>query len=100
MLLCGPLGASQATVCIGLVVFSIFVGAGINPVMAVVVFLIIVSTEGTMPPSTAPALISCGITEVEDVKVIYKPMVLHYVIPIMMIGMLLALNLLPVFCGV
>ena len=89
MLLCGPLGASQATVCIGLVVFSIFVGAGINPVMAVVVFLII-----------APALISCGITEVEDVKVIYKPMVLHYVIPIMMIGMLLALNLLPVFCGV
>ena len=100
MLLCGPLGASQATVCIGLVVFSIFVGAGINPVMAVVVFLIIASTEGTMPPSTAPALNSCGITEVEDVKVIYKPMVLHYVIPIMMIGMLLALNLLPVFCGV
>lgn len=99
VLLCGPLGASQATVCIGPVVFSILVGAGVNPVMAVVVFLVIASTEGTMPPSTAPALISCGIAEVEDVKVIYKPMVLHYVIPVMTIGILLGLGILPVFYG-
>ena len=96
VLLCGPLGASQATVCVGPVVFSILVSAGVAPVLAVVVFLVIASTEGTMPPSTAPALISCGMAEVEDVKVIYKPLVLHYVLPILCIGILLSLGILPV----
>ncbi len=94
--LCGPLGASQATVCIGPVAFSILVSAGVNPVIAVVVFLIISSTEGATPPSTAPGMISCGIAEVEDIKVLYKPLVVYYVIPIMIIGILLAFGILPV----
>ena len=61
--------------------------------------LIFASTEGASPPSSAPIFISCSIAEEDDVRVTFKPLVFHYVIPIVLIGILIALGILPIVGG-
>lgn len=51
------------------------------------------------PPSSSPIFISCGIAEVSDIPVTFKPLVFHYVIPVVLIGVLVALGYLPLFHG-
>ena len=96
VLVAGPLSATATTVGLGPVAFTAMVGVGVNPVAAVVAFLIFVSTEGASPPSAAPILISCGIADVEDISVTFKPMILHYVIPTLIIASLIAMGILPI----
>jgi len=99
VLVAGPLSATAATVGLGPVAFAAMVGVGVSPIAAVVAFLVFVSTEGASPPSAAPIFISCGIAEVEDVSVTFKPMILHYVIPTVIIASLIAMGILPLING-
>lgn len=95
----GPLNASATLVALGSVAYVAMVDAGISPLNAVVAILIFASTEGASPPSSAPIFISCSIAEMKDITVTFKPLICHYVIPIVCIGMLIAFGILPIVGG-
>lgn len=95
----GPLNASAALVALGSVAYAAMVDAGVVPLCAVAAILVFASTEGASPPSSAPIFISCSIAELKDVTVTFKPLVFHYVIPIVCIGMLIAFGILPIAGG-
>ena len=95
----GPLNGSATIVALGSIAYMALVNVGIAPINAVVAILIFASTEGASPPSSAPIFISCSIAEENDVRVTFKPLVFHYVIPIIFIGVLVALGALPIAGG-
>lgn len=95
-LVAGPLSAVATTAAVGQVAYSIFVGAGVHPIAAVAAFMICISTEGASPPSSSPIFISCGLAGVDDPKVIFKPLIFDYVLPILGVAVLVALGILPV----
>lgn len=92
----GPLNASATAVALGSISYTALVSAGCDPVNVVVAMMIFLSTEGASPPSSAPIFISCGIAEEKDVSVTFKPLVFHYVIPVIVIGILIAYGILPI----
>lgn len=71
-------------------------GAGVNPIAAVVAFMICISTEGASPPSSSPIFISCGLAEVDDPKVIFVPLITDYVLPLIGVATLVAVGVLPI----
>ena len=95
-LVAGPLSAVATTAAVGQVAYSAFVDAGIAPICAVVAFMICISTEGASPPSSSPIFISCGLAEVEDPKVIFRPLITDYIIPLLGVAVLVAYGILPV----
>ena len=95
-LVAGPLSAVATTAAVGQVAYSVFVDAGIAPICAVVAFMICISTEGASPPSSSPIFISCGLAEVEDPKVIFRPLITDYIIPLLGVAVLVAYGILPV----
>ena len=95
-LVAGPLSAVATTAAVGQVAYSAFVDAGIAPICAVCAFMICISTEGASPPSSSPIFISCGLAEVEDPKVIFRPLITDYIIPILGVAVLVAYGILPI----
>ena len=95
-LVAGPLSAVATTAAVGQVAYSVFVDAGIAPICAVVAFMICISTEGASPPSSSPIFISCGLAEVKDPKVIFRPLITDYVLPLLGVAVLVAYGILPV----
>ncbi len=91
----GPLTSTASVVAIGSVSFSALLYAGVDPTIAAAVILIFSSTEGATPPGAAPIFISCGIADVNPVK-IFIPLIIYYVLPIMIIGVLIAMKVLPI----
>jgi TRAP-type C4-dicarboxylate transport system permease large subunit len=90
----GPLTSTATVVAIGSVSFSALIYAGVDPATAAAVILIFSSTEGATPPGAAPIFIACGIANVDPVKT-FIPLILYYVLPILVIGVLIATGLLP-----
>ena len=96
-LVAGPLSAVATTAAVGQVAYSIFVGTGgIAPICAVCAFMICISTEGASPPSSSPLFISCGLAEVEDPKVIFRPLITDYILPLLVVAVLVAYGIFPV----
>ena len=95
-LVAGPLSAVATTAAVGQVAYSVFVDAGIAPICAVCAFMICISTEGASPPSSSPIFISCGLAEVDDPKVIFRPLITDYIIPLLAVAVLVAYGILPV----
>ncbi len=96
-LVAGPLSAVATTAAVGQVAYSIFVGmGGIAPICAVCAFMICISTEGASPPSSSPIFISCGLAEVEDPKVIFRPLITDYILPLLVVAVLVAYGIFPV----
>ena len=92
----GPLSGVATTIAMGPVAFAAMTGAGVNPIAAVAAFLIWMSTEGASPPSSSPIFVSCGLAGVDKVQVTFFPLVFHYVVPIVLIGALIAMGVLPI----
>lgn len=92
----GPLGGVATTMATGLVAFTALVGVGCNPIAALAAFLIWMSTEGASPPSSPPIFVSCSLADVKDVGKTFFPLIFHYVIPITVLGGLIALGILPI----
>lgn len=91
----GPLGGVATVMATGLVSFTALVGVGCNPAAAVAATLVWISTEGASPPSSPPIFVACSLADVKDVGKIFVPLVFHYVIPITIVGGLIALGILP-----
>lgn len=92
----GPLNASAATMALGPVCFLCLKNVGVPPAVAVAVFLMLVSNQGAIPPSSSAIYISCGISG-SDVTETFSTLLCHYAIPIACIAVLIALGILPVF---
>lgn len=91
----GPLNASAATMALGPVCFLCLKNVGVPPAVAVAVFLMLVSNQGAIPPSSSAIYISCGISG-SDVTETFSTLLFHYAIPIACIAVLIALGILPV----
>lgn len=92
----GPLGGVATTMATGLVSFTALVGVGCNPIAALAAFLIWMSTEGASPPSSPPIFVACSLADVKDVGKTFAPLIFHYVIPVTILGALIALGVLPI----
>ena len=95
----GPLSGVATTVAMGPVTFALLVSVGVPPVMALATFLVWMSTEGATPPGSSPIPISCGFAGVDQVGKIFKPLVIYYVLPVVTIGVLISLGILPIANG-
>lgn len=93
----GPFSGTATTTAVGSIAYIAFRSIGISPAVACSAFLILSSNEGCMPPSSAPLYIASGIADVERPGSIFKITVLHFGIPAIIIGILIALGILPIF---
>ena len=90
-----PLTATATIVAVGPVAFTSLVAAGVAPLPAAVAILIFASTEGASPPGAAPIYIASGLAGVDPGRT-FVPLLVWYVAPILLIGALIAVGLLPV----
>ncbi|MCP2165042.1 hypothetical protein [Goodfellowiella coeruleoviolacea] len=58
--------------------------------------MIFASTEGASPPGTAPIYLASGIAGVDPARTVVR-LILWFVAPILVIGVLVATGLLPLF---
>jgi C4-dicarboxylate transporter, DctM subunit len=94
-LVAGPLSSTATLTAIGLVAFAALVSAGVDPLLAVVAILVFASTEGASPPASGSIFIAASLAGASPEKT-FAPLIVYYVIPILMIGCLIALGILPV----
>lgn len=92
----GPMNATSTTVSLGPVAYSAMVAVGVPPITAIVAYLIFASTEGASPPMSSPIFVSSSIAGVDNVSVMFKPLILHYCIPLVFVGVLVAMGFLPI----
>jgi TRAP-type C4-dicarboxylate transport system permease large subunit len=90
-----PLNASATMAAVGPVAVAALAGVGIPAPVAAAAVLVFASTEGASPPSGAPIYVASGIARIDPSK-IFVPLVKYYCVPILAIGVLIALGLLPV----
>ncbi|MCM3849095.1 TRAP transporter permease [Pseudonocardia sp. DR1-2] len=91
-----PLTGTATIAAVGGVSFSALLAVGVNPVAAAVAILIFASTEGASPPGAAPIYIASGIAGVDPARLFVR-LIVWFVLPILLIGVLIATGLLPLF---
>lgn len=95
VLVAGPLSSTATLTAIGMVAFTGLVSAGVDPLLAVVAILVFASTEGASPPSSGSIFIAASLAGAQAEKT-FMPLIIYYVIPIVFIGYLIAMGILPV----
>ncbi|MFE3140729.1 TRAP transporter large permease subunit [Streptomyces scopuliridis] len=90
-----PLTASATMAAVGPVAVVALANAGIPAPVAAAAVLIFASTEGASPPSGAPIYVAAGIARVDPVKT-FLPLLKYYCLPILGMGVLIAVGALPV----
>ena len=96
VLVAGPLSSTATLTSIGLIAFHGMISAGVTPLAAVVSILVFASTEGASPPASGSIFIASSLVNVEPEKT-FVPLVVYFVIPILIIGWLIAMGYLPLF---
>lgn len=94
-LVAGPLSSTATLTAIGMVAFAAMVSVGVDPLLAVVAILVFASTEGASPPASGSIFIAASLAGAQAEKT-FVPLVIYYVIPILLIGCLIAMGILPV----
>ncbi|SDS91673.1 TRAP-type C4-dicarboxylate transport system, large permease component [Brevibacterium siliguriense] len=95
ILIAVPLTASATMAAIGPVAVMTMASTGIPVPVAAAAALIFASTEGASPPSGAPIYVAAGIAEVDPGKT-FIPLLKYYCVPLLGVGTLIALQILPV----
>lgn len=90
-----PLTGSATMAAIGPVAVVTLVGAGVPAPVAAAAVLVFASTEGASPPSAAPIYVASAIAGVNPVKT-FKPLLGYFCLPILAVGVLIVLGVLPV----
>jgi len=90
-----PLTASATMAAVGGVAVAALAGVGIAAPVAAAAVLVFASTEGASPPSGAPIYVASGLARIDPSR-IFIPLLKYYCVPILGIGVLIALGLLPV----
>ncbi|GAB1304621.1 TRAP transporter large permease subunit [Bacillus altitudinis] len=94
-LVAGPLSSTATLTAVGLVSFSALISVGVDPVVAVVAILAFSSTEGASPPASGSIFIASGLAGARPEKT-FIPLILYYMLPIVGIGWLIGMEILPV----
>lgn len=90
-----PLTGSATMAAVGGVAVTALFGVGVPAPVAATAVLAFASTEGASPPAAAPIYVASGIAGCDPAKT-FIPLLMYYCIPILGIGVLIALGLLPV----
>lgn len=93
----GPFTATATTTAVGAVAYMALRSIGVDPATSCVAILMLVSNEGCMPPNSAPVYIASGIAGLENPVSIFKNLILHFAIPMVVIAMLVIAGIIPVF---
>ncbi|MFI9488585.1 TRAP transporter large permease subunit [Promicromonospora sp. NPDC052451] len=92
----GPLSSTATLTAVGQVSLLALVAVGIDPVLAVTAILVFASTEGASPPASGSIFVAAGLTGAKPEQT-FLPLIVYYMVPIMLIGCLIAWGVLPVF---
>ncbi|MCU4295857.1 TRAP transporter large permease subunit [Brevibacterium permense] len=95
ILIAVPLTASATMAAIGPVAVMTLASVGVPVPVAAAAALIFASTEGASPPSGAPIYVAAGIAEVDPGRM-FVPLLKYYCVPLLVVGALIALQILPV----
>jgi TRAP-type C4-dicarboxylate transport system permease large subunit len=90
-----PLSATATMAAVGTVGVATLVAAGVPATTAAVAVLVFSSCEAAVPPGGAPLYVACGIADVDPYKTFGRLFVL-YALPLLAIGVLIAVGVLPV----
>jgi TRAP-type C4-dicarboxylate transport system permease large subunit len=90
-----PLSATATMAAVGTVGVATLVAAGVPATTAAVAVLVFSSCEAAVPPGGAPLYVACGIADVDPIKTFARLFVL-YALPLLAIGVLIALGVLPI----
>ncbi|MFF5993028.1 TRAP transporter large permease subunit [Prauserella flavalba] len=91
----GPLSSTATLTAVGQVSLFALVSVGVDPVLAVTAILVFASTEGASPPASGSIFVAAGLTGAKPEKT-FLPLIAYYMVPIMLIGCLIAWGVLPV----
>lgn len=94
----GPLSSSATLSAVGQVSLFAMVGAGVEPILALIAILVFASTEGASPPASGSIFVACGITGAKPEKT-FIPLIVYYVVPFFFLGVGIALGIIPVPTG-
>jgi TRAP-type C4-dicarboxylate transport system permease large subunit len=90
-----PLTGAATMAAVGGIGVAALVGVGIPAPVAATAVLVFASTEGASPPSAAPIYVASGIARCDPAKT-FVPLLKYFCLPILGIGILIALGILPV----
>ncbi|HST73394.1 MAG TPA: TRAP transporter large permease subunit [Kocuria rosea] len=90
-----PLSSTATMAAVGTVGVAALVAAGVPATTAAVAVLVFSSCEAAIPPGGAPLYVACGIADVDPFKT-FGRLFLYYALPLLAIGVLIALGILPV----
>lgn len=96
VLVAGPLSSTATLTSIGLIAFSALLSVGVPPLQAVVAILVFASTEGASPPASGSIFIAAGLAESQPEDTFYT-LIKFFVVPITLIGWMIAMGFLPLF---
>src|SRR5699024_8023747 len=94
----GPLSSSATLSAVGQVSLFAMVGAGDEPVLALIAILVFASTEGASPPAVGSIFVACGVSGAKPEETCI-PLILYYVAPFFRRGVGSALGLIPIAPG-
>lgn len=95
-LMVGPFTGTAATTALGALVYAALRSIGLAPVACCVAFLFLMSNEGCIPPNSAPVYIASGISGLDEPSRIFKNLLFHYALPVVLLSVLIMLGILPV----
>lgn len=94
VLVATPLSSTATAAAIGAPAVIALTSVGVPTSVAICAVLVCTSTEGASPPVGAPIYLASGMAEVNPART-FAPLVIYFVLPIIAIGWLLAMGLLP-----
>ncbi|MCI8455243.1 MAG: TRAP transporter large permease subunit [Lachnospiraceae bacterium] len=95
-LMVGPFTGTASTTALGALSYAALRSIGLAPVACCVAFLFLVSNEGCIPPNSAPIYIASGISGLNEPSRIFKNLLFHYALPVVLIAVLIMLGIFPV----
>lgn len=98
-LMVGPFTGTATTAALGTLSYTALRSIGVSPVASCVAFLFLVSNEGCIPPNSAPIYIASGISGLNEPSRIFKNLLFHYALPIVIISALIMLGIIPIIGG-
>ncbi|MCT9871442.1 TRAP transporter large permease subunit [Paenarthrobacter aurescens] len=90
-----PLSATATMAAVGTVGVATLVAAGVPATSAAVAVLVFSSCEAAVPPGGAPLYVACGIADVNPITT-FARLFTHYALPLLGIGVLIILGILPI----
>ena len=94
----GSLSSSATLSAVGQVSLFAMVGAGVEPILALIAILVFASTEGASPPASGSIFVARGITGAKPEKT-FIPLIVYYVVPFFFLGVGIALGIIPIQPG-